>query len=90
MLQSGECFDGSRAAGKSALHTASEMRQSSPGWESEEAGPEQRCSGESGMGDSDNVGCLTHASAALIGTVVLLRLAGAGKQIDSGRFLVFS
>lgn len=38
MLQSGECFDGCRATGKSALHTASEMRQSSPGWESEEAG----------------------------------------------------
>jgi hypothetical protein len=42
------------------------------------------------MGDSDNVGCLGHASAVLIGAGILLRLAVAVKQIDSGRFLVFS
>uniref|UniRef100_A0A8C6N2I7 Uncharacterized protein n=1 Tax=Mus spicilegus TaxID=10103 RepID=A0A8C6N2I7_MUSSI len=44
MLQSGECFDGCRATGKSALHTASEMRQSSPALLREKRSPVQHWS----------------------------------------------
>lgn len=55
-------------------HTASEKRQSSPGWASEEAGPGQDCSGESGLGDSE-AGWLAPGSAMFMETVVLLRLA---------------
>lgn len=71
------------------MHTASEKRQSSPGWASGEAGPGQDCSGESGLGDSE-AGWL--ASSWLCHVYGNCRSAEAGavmRQIDSGRFLGF-
>ncbi|KAL1783725.1 hypothetical protein HispidOSU_027636 [Sigmodon hispidus] len=61
LLQSEECFNVCQAAGKIALHTAFERRQSFQDWESEETGPGQGCS---------DAGFLAHVSAMFTGTVV--------------------